>query len=222
MFDGRDIFYYDTEQVTRAAVDKRAKEDRPEVGDLRLDPLTNEWITVAHDRQKRVFLPPKELCPLCPTTNGRETEIADKDFEVVVFENRSPSFAQPKDGWKLAPLDGVNTQTPEAAGRAEVVVFSDKHEGSFGTLSLEQMRTVMAAWIDRTKEISKLPYVEQVFPFENRGEEIGVTLNHPHGQVYAYPFIPPKVSTMMRAARNHFKESGKVLLDEIILSLIHI
>ena len=216
MFDGRDIFYYDTKQVTRSAVDKRAHEDRPEVGDLRLDPLTNEWITVAHDRQKRVFLPPKELCPLCPTSNGRETEVADKDFEVVVFENRSPSFAKPKDGWKLAALDGVNTQTPEAAGRAEVIVFSDKHEGSFGTLSLEQMRTVMDAWIDRTKEISMLPYVEQVFPFENRGEEVGVTLNHPHGQIYAYPFITPRTEQMLRVAQAHFEKNKRPLLTDVI------
>ena len=103
MADGRTIRYYDQSTangeapVTRAAIDHRAKEERPPIADLRLDALTNEWTTVASHRQGRVFLPPKELCPLCPTKPGLESEIADTSYQVVVFDNRSPSFAHPGD-----------------------------------------------------------------------------------------------------------------------------
>ncbi len=208
MFDGRQIFYYDHESVARSAVDKRPVEPRPLPGVMRKDQLTGEWIAMAAHRQDRVFLPPKEFCPLCPTKTDFGTEIADSSFEVVVFENRSPSFSAPSNQW---PANAI-----QASGRCEVVVFSDKHEGSFGTLDLAQMRTVLEAWRDRTKEISKLSYVEQIFIFENRGEEVGVTLNHPHGQIYSYPFITPRTTKMLLMAQEHFKITNIPLLTSII------
>ena len=208
MFDGRQIFYYDSASVNRTAIDLRPFESRPLPGDMRQDVLTGEWIAIASHRQTRAFLPPKEFCPLCPTKSDFGTEVADSTFEVVVFENRSPSFS--------APSDELPPETIQALGRCEVVVFSDHHEGSFGSLDLVHMRTVLAAWIDRTREISKLPYVEQVFVFENRGEEVGVTLNHPHGQIYSYPFITPRTMKMLEIAQLHLAETGVPLLTSII------
>ena len=208
MFDGRQIFYYDSASVNRTAIDLRPFESRPLPGDMRQDVLTGEWIAIASHRQTRAFLPPKEFCPLCPTKSDFGTEVADSTFEVVVFENRSPSFS--------APSDELPPETIQALGRCEVVVFSDHHEGSFGSLDLVHMRTVLAAWIDRTREISKLPYVEQVFVFENRGEEVGVTLNHPHGQIYSYPFITPRTMKMLEIAQQHLAETGVPLLTSII------
>ena len=208
MFDGRQIFYYDSSPVVRDAVDKRPFEPRPLPGEMRQDALTGEWIAIAAHRQGRAFLPPKEFCPLCATKTEFGTEIADSNFEVVVFENRSPSFS--------APSGQLPREVIQASGRCEVVVFSDQHEGSFGSLPLSQMRTVLAAWIDRTREISKLPYVEQVFVFENRGEEVGVTLNHPHGQIYSYPFITPRTTKMLQAAKEHFHKHGEPVLTSII------
>ncbi len=208
MFDGRQIFYYDHESVDRQAVDLRPFEPRPLPGEMREDLLTGEWIAMAAHRQGRAFLPPKEFCPLCPTQTNFGTEIADSSFEVVVFENRSPSFSAPSHQF---PENAI-----QSAGRCEVVVFSDKHEGSFGSLDLAQMRTVLEAWRDRTREISKLSYVEQVFVFENRGEEVGVTLNHPHGQIYSYPFITPRTSKMLQVATEYFKETHLPLLTSIV------
>lgn len=208
MFDGRQIFYYDSTAVDRAAIDSRPFEPRPLPGDMRQDVLTGEWIAIASHRQSRAFLPPKEFCPLCPTKTDFGTEVADSSFEVVVFENRSPSFSAPS--FELPP------ETIQALGRCEVVVFSDHHEGSFGSLDLTHMRTVLAAWIDRTREISKLPYVEQIFVFENRGEEVGVTLNHPHGQIYSYPFITPRTSKMLVVAQEHFNKTGVPLLTSVV------
>ena len=208
MFDGRQIFYYDSVSVDRIAVDKRPFEERPLPGEMRQDLLTGEWIAMASHRQTRAFLPPKEFCPLCPTLTDFGTEIADSTFEVVVFENRSPSFA--------APSVALPKEVVQSSGRCDVVVFSDKHEGSFGTLPLTQMRTVLAAWIDRTREISQLSYVEQVFIFENRGEEVGVTLNHPHGQIYSYPFVTPRTEKMLAVAKEHYQKTHQPLITSII------
>ena len=208
MFDGRQIFYYDSASVNRDAIDSRPFEPRPFPGDMRQDVLTGEWIAIASHRQSRAFLPPKEFCPLCPTKTDFGTEVADSNFEVVVFENRSPSFSAPS---ALLP-----PETIQALGRCEVVVFSDHHEGSFGSLDGTHMRTVLAAWIDRTREISQLPYVEQIFVFENRGEEVGVTLNHPHGQIYSYPFITPRTTKMLAVAQEHFNKTGVPLLTSAI------
>ncbi len=216
MADGRTIFYYDNSPVTRQANDNRPAEDRPGVGELRLDLLTNEWVSMAAHRQTRAFLPPKELCPLCPTKPGLDSEIADSNYQVVVFENRSPSLAKPKTGWKLPANNGIETEIVEAAGHCEVICFTDHHEGSFGALPESQIKLVMDAWIDRTKEISKLDYVEHIFPFENRGEEVGVTLNHPHGQIYAYSFLPPRVEKMLAAATAYKAMHGKPLLTDLI------
>ena len=208
MFDGRQIFYYDRQPIARKAIDKRPFEPRPLPGEMREDILLDEWIALAAHRQDRAFLPPKEFCPLCPTKTDFETEIADSSFEVVVFENRSPSFSPPSD---QLPKDFI-----QASGRCEVVVFSDQHEGSFGSLDLAQIRTVLTAWIDRTREISLLSYVEQVFVFENRGEEVGVTLNHPHGQIYSYPFITPRTEKMLQVAQDHFNETKVPLITTVI------
>jgi UDPglucose--hexose-1-phosphate uridylyltransferase len=208
MNDGRQIFYYDSSSIERNARDQRPYETRPLPGELRVDLLTGESVAIASHRQARAFLPPKEFCPLCPTKTDFGTEIAETSFEVVVFENRSPSFA--------APSESLPPEVVQASGRCEVVVFSDQHEGSFGTLPLSQMRTVLAAWMDRTREISQLTYVEQIYVFENRGEEVGVTLNHPHGQIYSYPFITPRTEKMLSVAEAHFAKNNEPLLTTII------
>ncbi|EUA20621.1 galactose-1-phosphate uridyl transferase, N-terminal domain protein [Mycobacterium xenopi 3993] len=76
-------------------------------------------------------------------------------------------------------------------GRCEVICFSSDHTGSFAALDVAHARLVVEAWRHRTAELMARPEVEQVFCFENRGEEIGVTLTHPHGQIYGYPFLTP-------------------------------
>ena len=216
MNDGRTIRYYDTAGQKRSAQDERPQEEQPGIGELRLDPLVNEWVAMAAHRQGRIFLPPKELCPLCPTTGELLTEIPEKDFEVVVFDNRSPSL-RPPDGDFALP-DEVATDTDEgvAAGKCEVICFTTNHGGSFKDLSPQRVRTLLEAWRDRTAELSKAPYIAHIAPFENRGEEIGVTLAHPHGQIYAYSYIPPRVGKMMDVAQAHKAKTGRVLFDDVV------
>jgi UDPglucose--hexose-1-phosphate uridylyltransferase len=205
MSDGRELIYFDDADTTLdlgRAVDAREPQPRPPVATMRQDPLTGEWVSIAAARQNRVFLPPAERDPLAPTTPDNATEVPS-NYDVAVFENKSPSFGPALPGPE-GPLDaladlaaiGLGRNRP-SFGRCEVVCFSPEHSGSFAGLSLSRARTVVEAWADRTAELSALPGIQQVFPFENRGEEIGVTLHHPHGQIYAYPYITPRTQRLL-------------------------
>jgi len=216
MADGRTIRYYDTGNQLRTASDKRPVEVQPSIGELRLDPLVNEWVAMSAHRQGRVFLPPKELCPLCPTTGDLLTEVPESDFEVVVFDNRSPSLRPPVGDWALPDRVGPDTDLGTAAGKCEVICFTADHGKSFKDLTPQRVRVLLEAWIDRTEELSLESYIEHIAPFENRGEEVGVTLSHPHGQIYAYSYLPPRVEKMLAAANSYMESTGKVLFDEVI------
>ena len=216
MADGRTIRYYDSAGQDRVAKDLRPVEEQPPIGELRLDPLVNEWIAMAAHRQGRIFLPPKELCPLCPTTGDLLTEIPENDFEVVVFDNRSPSLRPPDGDFALPDMVGSDTDEGAAAGKCEVICFTADHGGAFKSLSPQRVRTLLEAWRDRTAELSKLPFISHIAPFENRGEEIGVTLAHPHGQIYAYSYLPPRVTKMLDVAREHHTKTARVLFDDVL------
>jgi UDPglucose--hexose-1-phosphate uridylyltransferase len=216
MNDGRTLRYYDRGNVSRTAPDTRAAESPAGIGELRLDPLVNEWIAVATHRQHRAFLPPKELCPICPTTSELLTEIPDSSFSVVVFDNKNPSLNAAPEGWSLPVLNGPSTQTPAGVGKCEVVVFTDKHDSSLRELTEDQFAVVVEAWRDRTREISHLPHIVQVFPFENRGVEVGVTIPHPHGQIYAYSYLTPRTERMLAVAEKYYEQNHRVLMDDIV------
>jgi UDPglucose--hexose-1-phosphate uridylyltransferase len=209
MSDGRELIYFTdaSNDPLKPVLDKRPAETRPSTNELRQDPLTGDWISVSPHRGARAFLPPKEACPLCPSTEEYLSEIPGP-FDVAVFENRNPSFGPDQE--LIAPEGDVFNRTAKATGRCEVVVFSPEHTGSLAGQTPERFRTVVDAWIDRTKELSKIDGVQQVFIFENRGEEIGVTLHHPHGQIYAYPFVTPttkKLQQQIEAAGEDFFEN---------------
>ena len=216
MNDGRTIRYYDTQGQSRTVKDSRPEEEQPAIGELRLDPLLNEWVAMAAHRQSRIFHPPKELWPLCPTTSDLMTEVPENDFEVVVFDNRSPSLRPPDGDFALPDLVGSDTDEGIAAGKCEVICFTAEHGGAFKSLSPQRVRTLLEAWRDRTRELSQEPFIEHIAPFENRGEEIGVTLAHPHGQIYAYSYIPPRVSKMLQVAKAHHQKTGRVLFDDVV------
>ncbi len=178
--DGRELIYYDPADLpARVPLEdtRGLPAPQPQV-DLRTDPLTGDVITYATHRNTRTYLPPADQCPLCASKPGNPTEIPDHDYNVAVFENRFPSFAGP--------------------GRTEVLCFTSDHNSSFTQLSQGQARLVVDAWADRTADLSARDDIEQVFSFENRGREIGVTLTHPHGQIYGYPYLPPRIRTHAR------------------------
>lgn len=173
----------------------------------RRDPVTGEWRTFATDRQDRTFLPAADQCPLCPTTDpARPTEIPWPAFDVVVFDNRFPSFvAEP--GTPAVAAHGPFAVSPNA-GAAEVVVYSDDHAASLGGLGRERIELLVDVWTDRYADLGARPEVGYVFVFENRGEAIGVTLHHPHGQIYGYPDVPPLPARELAAARAYHDAHG--------------
>ncbi|MFC3298579.1 galactose-1-phosphate uridylyltransferase [Arthrobacter agilis] len=210
--DGRELIYFDADEASaarhrdpEAVRDARGLPPRGPAGTARYDALSGEWIAVAAHRQSRTHLPPADQCPLCPTTPANLSEVPASDYEVVVFENRFSSFGPDLGELPSAPEWGTTTT---AFGRCEVVAFDSAHEGSFGSLPPERARTVIDAWAHRTEALSAMPGIKQVFCFENRGADIGVTLLHPHGQIYAYPFIPPRAATLAARAHEFFEASG--------------
>jgi UDPglucose--hexose-1-phosphate uridylyltransferase len=219
MADGRTIRYYDSKGQSRTAQDQRPIEEQPPISELRFDALVGEWVAVAAHRQNRIFLPPKELCPLCPTSeNPGEllTEIPESDFEVVVFDNRGPSFRPPTGDFELPEELSTQTANGQGAGKCEVICFAPDHGKSLKDLAPAQVRIILEAWKDRVRELSQASYIAHIAPFENRGEEVGVTLSHPHGQIYSYPFLPPRVEKMLTAAKEHKDRTGRVLFDDVI------
>ena len=209
--DGRTLLYYDDV----AGADRSASDSRPLVAlesepELRYNALLGEWVIIAPHRQERTYLPPESECPLCPSRE-RATEIPASDYDVVVFENRFPSLVS---GVAIdGPPDG--TRRP-GIGKCEVICFSSDHHATFAGLGAARLRTVSRALIDRTLELGTLPGVEYVLCFENRGEEIGVTLNHPHGQIYAYPFIPAKIDRTLAVAADHQARTGECLMCSLV------
>ncbi|MEU4829356.1 galactose-1-phosphate uridylyltransferase [Streptosporangium sp. NPDC023615] len=214
--DGRELFYFDRrDDADRSAIDERDLPPRPAASELRYDPLTEEWIAVAGHRQGRTFLPPTSECPLCPSRPGNLTEVPSPDYDVVVFENRFPSFSDQPGEY---PQPGGLSEVRPGVGRCEVVCFTSEHDSSFSRLSPERVELVMEAWIDRTAELSALPGVEQVFCFENRGAEIGITLAHPHGQIYAYPYVTPRTRLTLAAAGRYRERTGGDLFADVLAS----
>jgi UDPglucose--hexose-1-phosphate uridylyltransferase len=213
--DGRELIFFDErDDAVRELADPRTVPPPPPPAQLRLDPLTDEWVAIATHRQARTFLPPADECPLCPSTVQRATEIPADDYDVVVFENRFPSFSsRGADPEEL--ITAVHPARP-ATGRCEVVCFTADHYSSFSQLSEARVRTVVAALADRTATLGEILGVEQVFCFENRGQEIGVTLHHPHGQIYAYPFITPHTHRTLSAARRHHASTGRNLFADVL------
>jgi len=211
--DGRELIYFsdathDPAGLAEAAAvaDRRELPAPPAPSELRYDPLVDEWVAIAAHRQTRTFLPPTDECPLCPSTPDRLTEVPAPDYDVAVFENRFPSFAGPPGQESAGPTPF--TPVRPGAGRCEVVCFTADHNASFATLPPTRVRTVLDALADRVEALSALPGVEQVFCFENRGVEIGVTLPHPHGQIYATPFVTPRTRSMLAAAGRHAERTG--------------
>lgn len=214
--DGREIFFFDRKPVDRDLADTRDLPQISTASELRHDPLLDEWVTMASHRQGRTHLPPADQCPLCPSRPGRPSEIPADDYDVVVFENRFPSLASASADHSAPHPGSALVPRRPGHGRCEVVCFTSDHDASFAELSEESARLVVDAWIDRTRELSAIASVEQVLCFENRGREIGVTLSHPHGQIYAYPFVTPRTDRMLTVAKRHADTTGRNLFADVL------
>jgi len=169
--------------------------------ELRFSPVRREWVAYAGERNERTFLP-ADHCPLCPSGPEGGSEVPLLDFEVVVFENRFPAFGGDR-------IEG-RPPRPLASG-CEVVVYTSEHHLTLAQLSVDRVRLLVDVWADRYRELGTRPEVAYVYIFENKGVEIGVTLHHPHGQIYAMPFIPPAVQLELSSAFDHRQLTGRCL-----------
>ena len=181
----------------------------------RWDPTTGEWRIFATHRQARTFLPSADRCPLCPTRPGADaTEVPRPSYELAVFDNRFPSLsAEPPEptvgGSALHPVE-------PAIGATEVVLYSDRHDLTLADLPVEHIVRLVDVWADRYAVLGARPEIRYVFVFENKGEAVGVTLAHPHGQVYGYPDIPPRALQELHAARRHSREHGTCVWCDVV------
>lgn len=145
---------------------------------IRQDPLTGDWVSLNADRQQRPLTAIQSVfCPFCP---GERTEVGMVPFDVAVFENKFPAFHNP--------------------GSAEVVVYSPGHDDDLAYLPGDRAWLVWNAWKDRTQDLMDHPDVKSVIIFENRGAKVGASIAHPHGQIYAYPYLPSR----LWRERSHF------------------
>jgi UDPglucose--hexose-1-phosphate uridylyltransferase len=219
--DGRELMYFGAVPADPAGhPDRRPVMAAAPRSEIRWDWLLGEWVTVASHRQDRTFQPAEDQCPLCPSTPYARTEIPAPDYEVAVFENRFPAFtgdpaAGP--GGARPPEAGADLLVSRpATGRCEVICFTAEHAASFAGLGPARAATVMAAWTDRSAELARHPGVRQIYCFENRGTEIGVTLSHPHGQIYACPFVTPRTGRMLTSCAAYRHETGRNLFDDLV------
>ncbi len=171
-------------------------------------------MSYASHRQNRTFLPPAEYNPLAPMKNPQiPTELPDGDYDVAVFENLFPA---------LAPTPGLppelSVKTASGLGACEVVVFDRDSKATLGGLPLSQIELIFEVWTERFREIGARPGIEYVMPFENRGVEVGVTLHHPHGQIYAYSFVPPVAVRELELQKKYWSEHKTGLLENVIQS----
>jgi len=229
--DGRDVPAMVAPAAEPAAGGDDGRDGSGAEGGLRWDPLLGEWVVFATRRRGRPVRPPAQLCPLCPSRPGRRTEIPAPGYDVVVFENAFPSLRGAVTGPAGHAVPSGLARAGSAAGagplpvaeragygRCEVVCFTAEHDASFADLPVRRIATVLEVWADRTRVLGALPGVRHVYCFENRGEEVGVTLHHPHGQVYAFSFVPPRTSRLLARARAHRGKCGRNLFDDLVAS----
>lgn len=178
------------------------------MAELRYNPLLRDWTMVSAKRQNRPNLP-ETGCPFCPGS-GKVPDV----YDVFLYENDFPvlSDAPPEPD----PVGGGLYQTKKAAGKCEVVLYTPDHEGGLSKLSDPHMKKLVDLWTDSYRKLAEDPNHEYVMIFENRGEEVGATLSHPHGQVYVYPFVPLKVKTELDSCKAYYEEHDRNLFDDMI------
>lgn len=185
------------------------------MSELRWNPVMEEWVITATHRQNRTFLPPKDYCPLCPTHPGKfPTDIPADSYEIAILENKFPSLRQNAgdpaiEGNELHPVD-------KAEGICEVVLYTSNHDATLAKLDVPHIEKLVHVWADRYQELGSHPEIKYVFIFENKGEVIGVTISHPHGQIYAFPFIPPRIQKEIDSSKKHLEKTGRCLFCDIL------
>lgn len=178
------------------------------MAELRYNPLIKDWVMIASHRQNRPQMP-KDWCPFCPGS-GKVPE----HFTVYEYDNDFPALSQDP------PVpDDVATElykTKEAYGKCEVILYSPEHTVTLPELSVEHIRELVDLWTSRFEELRKDERIKYIFIFENRGDVVGVTMPHPHGQIYGYSYIPKKLELELASCKEYKEEKGECLICDIV------
>jgi len=175
--------------------------------EIRYNPLASEWVAYSPHRQQRTFLPESQNCPFCASSRSSEGDIPVNEFYIAVVENRFPSFVLNAET-PQRPADVPDYLNRPAYGKCEVVVYSGRHEDELCDLEIPHIADILRVFAHRTLEIYKHPGIKYVFIFENRGKQVGATIEHPHAQIYAYPFVPHTMTHEIKAFKLSAQKSG--------------
>ncbi|MHB8964156.1 MAG: galactose-1-phosphate uridylyltransferase [Saccharofermentanales bacterium] len=173
------------------------------MAELRWNPFLQDWVMIASHRQERPQMP-KNWCPFCPGS-----EKVPDGFTVLKYDNDFPALSmQPP-----VPDDVADSffRTAPSYGKCEVILYTPEHTKSLSQLSAANVAELIDLWCERYIELSGDEKVKYVFIFENRGEVVGVTMPHPHGQIYAYPFTPKRISIEKKAMDEYRTGTGRCL-----------
>ncbi len=177
--------------------------------ELRFNPMTGEWVMISSDRRSRPIHSDFKGCPLCP--GNLELE---QNYDLAVFENRFPALMH----HPSAPLNSGSPllKSKPSYGVCEVIMYTSVHNSSLSKMSLMQIENLIDVWEDRIIELSGNPRIKYIFIFENKGEEVGATLSHPHGQLYAFPFIPLRVKIKLNNMKKYINKNQHCMLCDIL------
>lgn len=210
--DGRSLTLYSRQPISPDITAPMPGEGIVANPHLRWHPLRGEWVAYASFRQARTFMPPPQYNPLAVTRDpAHPTEMPAGDYDIAVFDNRFPTLNLQS---QFPPH--LIVPTLPAQGQCEVIVYTQDANSALAHLSLTHLSLLFQVWGDRTLSLGAHSQIKFVLPFENRGIEVGVTLHHPHGQIYAYPFIPPVPKKIAEEELAFFELKKRSLLEEFI------
>lgn len=179
------------------------------MAELRWNPILKDFVMVASHRQSRPAMP-KDWCPFCPGSG----KVPD-DFAVYRYPNDFPALrTDPPEPDDVAsdPL----FQVAPAYGRCEVLLYSPEHTGTVAGLSDSHVHALAGMWREVFDDFCADEKIRYCFIFENRGEVVGVTMPHPHGQAYGYPFLPKTLEREVTAAMEHYGKTGENLFGALL------
>jgi len=179
------------------------------MAELRYNPITKDWLMVASHRQGRPQMP-KDWCPFC-TGSGK---VPAQGYEVLRYPNDFPALsASPPVPDDVA--EGLFITQP-AYGRCEVLLYSDSHNARLSDLTDEHVHKLAQMWLEVYNDMASDRDIKYAFIFENRGEAVGVTMPHPHGQAYGYPFVPRNIRDELAGAKEHFENTACCLFCQLL------
>jgi UDPglucose--hexose-1-phosphate uridylyltransferase len=176
--------------------------------ELRWNPTVREWVSTASHRQERPLMP-EDWCPFCPGS-GRVPD----NYDVYIYPNDFPALSIPALAPAIAGDDFYKVRP--AHGKCDVVLYHPDHNISLPQLPLDHLTKLVQLWRRRFTELKAMRGIRYVLIFENKGAVIGVTMPHPHGQIYAFPLIPPRLEKELAAARAHQRACQRCLFCDIL------